>query len=322
MSYRFQIGESALEGVRRIAHEQLGRAIFSLGPASQGDEAIHEARKSLKRLRALVRLVRSELGDEVYRRHNECMRDAARELAGLRDAAALPEALDELLAWLGRRAPPSRFAAVADWLASRHADHFKEDAERLERLTDNVRRRLQTLDADVDEWPHGNDGWQALSTGLRRVFVRGRKEYAEVLWRPTDEALHCWRKRVKYLRYHHQLLQPIWPEIMDTAIDQADELGELLGADHDLALLALTSSSGYPRSGHASTLYALRRRIAERRVELQTRCRVLGQRIYAERPKDFVRRMHGYWDSWSEEQIHPQAMFTQVLPFSQDSTAE
>ena len=86
MPYQIRISESAQEAVRRIAHEQLGRAItnLALAPTNRA-EAIHEARKSLKRLRALVRLVRGELGEQVYRRHNECMRDAARELAGLRD---------------------------------------------------------------------------------------------------------------------------------------------------------------------------------------------------------------------------------------------
>ena len=308
MPYAFKIGESAQEGVRRIAHEQLGSAIANLSKASpHQDKPIHEARKSLKRLRALVRLVRGELGDQVYRRHNECMRDAARELAGLRDAAALREALDELLAWLGKRAPPSRFKPIAAWLASRHANHFEGGAEQLGQLTASVGRRLQTLDAEVDEWPRRHDGWQALSAGLRRVFVRGREEYAGVLWRPTDEALHGWRKRVKYLRYHHQLLQPVWPEVMDTAIQQTDELGELLGMDHDLAVLTASIAADYRHSGHTSTLLALGRRISERRLELQLRCRVLGQRIYTERPKDFVRRLHGYWDSWSEEQIHASA---------------
>ena len=304
MPYHFITGESAQKAVRRIAHEQLGRAMANLDPSSaNSDEAIHEARKSLKRLRALVRLVRGELGDEVYRRHNECMRDAARELAGLRDAAALREALEELLAWLGTRAPKSRFESVETWLATRHASHFDGSGDQLERLTSDVRRRLQVLDAEVDDWPRQHDGWKTLSAGLRRVFQGGRKEYAEMLWHPTDEALHCWRKRVKYLRYHHQRLQPIWPEIMDAAIDQADELGELLGKDHDLAILAEAAASGGRDAAPPSTIRALNRRSGERRMELQSRCRVLGQRIYVERPKDFVRRLHGYWESWSQEQI-------------------
>ncbi len=304
MAYEFQISESAQRAVRRIAHEQLGRVITNLAPASaHSDEAIHEARKSLKRLRALVRLVRGELGEEVYRRHNECMRDAARELAGLRDAAALREALDELLLWLGSRAPRSRFKPVATWLASRHADHFEERSAQLVELTSKIRGRLQTLDGEVDDWSQHHDGWKILSAGLKRVFLRGRNEYEQVLWRPTDDALHRWRKRVKYLRYHHQLLRPIWPDIMDAAIDLTDELGELLGKDHDLAILAATCASGSPRPGHPSTLRALSGRIVERRMELQARCRVLGQRIYTERPKDFIRRLHGYWESWSGEQI-------------------
>ncbi len=31
----------------------------------------------------------------------------------------------------------------------------------------------------------------------------------------TDEAFHEWRKRAKDLRYHVDLLEPVWPEVME-----------------------------------------------------------------------------------------------------------
>ena len=46
---------------------------------------MHEARKDLKKLRALLRMTRGELGDATFRRENPCFRDAGRELAGVRD---------------------------------------------------------------------------------------------------------------------------------------------------------------------------------------------------------------------------------------------
>ncbi len=53
MAFRFKLGEPFDEGSRRIAVEQIERAQSSLHD-KRGDQAIavHETRKSLKRLRA------------------------------------------------------------------------------------------------------------------------------------------------------------------------------------------------------------------------------------------------------------------------------
>ncbi len=77
------------------------------GPSTQ--EAIHETRKALKRLRALVRLLREELGEQQFKREHAILRDAARRLAGARDAEVMVGTLDALLERhprkLGRRRP-------------------------------------------------------------------------------------------------------------------------------------------------------------------------------------------------------------------------
>ena len=67
MAYRFRHGESVPDAIRRVAREELRSAVRSLTGrgAKNRDEAVHEARKSVKKLRALLRLVQSEL-DESY----------------------------------------------------------------------------------------------------------------------------------------------------------------------------------------------------------------------------------------------------------------
>ena len=103
MKYRLKRGESTPEGVRRMAAEQLGKALEHLAcQDGKRDKHIHEARKATKRLRALVRLVRRELGDEVYALENQCYRDAGRRLSELRDATVLVETLDRLVEALGK----------------------------------------------------------------------------------------------------------------------------------------------------------------------------------------------------------------------------
>src|SRR5437763_12368783 len=94
-AYRLRSTESVSDGIRRIARGQLDAAHDDLEDASgrKVGIAVHEARKSLKRLRAAVRVARDALGDETYRRENSAFRDAGRQLSGARDAKVLIETL-------------------------------------------------------------------------------------------------------------------------------------------------------------------------------------------------------------------------------------
>src|SRR5262245_41791210 len=91
MSFELQPGESLRKGTRRTVHKQIDAALEELTGAHKGprDEVVHEARKSLKKVRAALRLVRPVIGEKAYRRENTCFRDAGRPLTEVRDARIL-----------------------------------------------------------------------------------------------------------------------------------------------------------------------------------------------------------------------------------------
>jgi CHAD domain-containing protein len=321
MAFQFAPGESVNDGTRRLALEQIGAAITHLRCA-KGDrqEHIHASRKCMKRLRGLVRLVRGELGDEVYRRENACFREIAQGLSGLRDAEALIEALDDLVIWLGPRSPKSRFAAIRRWLNKRRVTAYQK-LEADETRVEEAVALLDEAEKRVSSWPLHGDGFTVMADGMRRVYGRGRKEFAEALWRPATSAMHGWRKRVKYLWYHVQLLRDTWPQMMQVTQAELDQLGDMLGKDHDLALLFEVVVEEFPRSGASATVGALKKRIGERRAALQDECFVSGRQLYAERPGAFVRRMQAYWMTWGEGHIYEVSGTGGVLQKSKDGRA-
>ena len=58
MAYRFKLTEPFGKGVRRILLEQTELAGRKLGETRDHERAVHETRKHIKRIRALLRLVR------------------------------------------------------------------------------------------------------------------------------------------------------------------------------------------------------------------------------------------------------------------------
>ena len=84
MAYRLERGESVIAGLKRVVQDEFESASTQLADTkADRDEAIHEARKSIKKARALLRRVRAELGGD-YPRENARLRDIARGLRPLR----------------------------------------------------------------------------------------------------------------------------------------------------------------------------------------------------------------------------------------------
>ena len=293
MAFRLDPAESVPDGVRRIAREQLDQSIHRLTEGTgDRDRDVHSARKSMKCLRGLVRLVRPDLGRGVYRLENETYRDTARRLAGLRDAAVLGATLERVVGGLNGEA--GDFGRLRQDLSGRRGPDGSTD-EKGPVLADCAGVLRQARDR-VDLWPLEDAGWSGLGRGVLAVYRRGRGEWEQASWRPSVESLHEWRKRVKYLWYHSRLLQPLWPAPMSAWQKELDRLGELLGDDHDLAVLA-----GVLRQEGRPDGEALLGPISRRRHDLQEEARVLGMRVYAERPGDLRRRLRGYWRAWEEE---------------------
>ena len=91
MTFAFHPKRPFTEDFRAVGGEQIERAIAMLEVQPEGvHEAIHDARKSFKRLRSLYRLVVAD-APLFQRQENARFRAMARNLSTFRDAAALVE---------------------------------------------------------------------------------------------------------------------------------------------------------------------------------------------------------------------------------------
>src|SRR5262249_40905727 len=107
------------------------------------------------------------------------------------------------------------------------------------------------------KWGFAHKGWRALEGGLKRVYAQGRDALEASAADATTENLHEWRKQGKYLWHQLQLLEPVWPETMKELADQSHHLTQLLGDNHDLAVLRDTVTADPDSFGGDSTLETL-----------------------------------------------------------------
>jgi CHAD domain-containing protein len=184
MAYRLKRSRAVGKGLKRVAGQQLKKAAKQLraGGAQGGEDPIHEARKSIKKVRALLRLIQDELG-AACRGESARLRQAGRNLSPVRDAEALITAFDRLVK--RRKVRKGDVASIRIGLVE-HKTRLEEKIGLAELMA--------------------RDGFKAIRGGLKKTFHRGRKAMWAALKSRSREDLHEWRKRVKDHWYYVRLL--------------------------------------------------------------------------------------------------------------------
>lgn len=277
--FRLSADEPLADGIRRVLTAQLDQALASLRVEDDLDRAVHELRKALKRCRAVLRLVRHVVGEEAYRRENAVLRDAARPWGRLRDSAVLARTG----AGLGAGEAEARDPVVSR--LRQEAEAVRDDADAVEELRAETEQVLQAARTRVPALTSGPE-WTAagLVPGVERALRRARKQRKKATKDASPEALHRWRKDVKYLAYQARLLSGLDPDGDVTRLaDDLKSLGRLLGEEHDLAVLAgrLGADSSLAEATRAGWLAEAGRRRERLRARALKRGRTVLRRAEA-----------------------------------------
>ncbi|THD02948.1 hypothetical protein B1810_10085 [Panacagrimonas perspica] len=259
------------------------------------DHRIHQARRALKKARAALRVLRPALGERSYRLENVSLRDAGRHLSPLRDAKAALETFEAL--------------------TTRFADRLKGfDLEPLKRALElelvSVRRTMRPPSVPVLACIdliqiHRERSRGALPTGLtldamalKKIYRKGRKMFIAATQAGTPEALHEWRKQVKYLLNAVEAVQAELGRRAEKLLRRAGKIADLLGEDHDLAALMAIANGENAEPLADDAKQALAATVAHRRSKLQRRAVHHGDRAYKHKPGRFL---HGLLEDASAE---------------------
>jgi CHAD domain-containing protein len=298
MSYRLKDHEAVSDGIKRVILEQMDTALHAVQATSGSrDEAVHDVRTSLKKIRALLRLVQDEMDGDVFQQENVCFRDAGRRLSAVRDAAVMLETFDKLRERFSAQLAADAFTELRKVL--RQSSTIRR-AEKQKALSE-VAQTMSTARQRVEHWPIDHDDFSALGLGLEHAYTRGRRSLAHAIEQPSVESFHEWRKQVKCLWYQIRLLKPVWPTVMGQFADELKALGDYLSDDHDLAILRGRVLEQAEQLDDRTAFEALMALIDQRRGGLQIEAKHLGARIYVEKPRAFVRRLQAYWHAWRAE---------------------
>jgi CHAD domain-containing protein len=292
MTYRFKLQEPIAQGVRRIALEQIEIAEAKLASKDDVAAAVHDARRCLKRLRALLRLIRPALGEDIYEREAERLSGTGRLLSGTRDLDVMRQTLAKLESRFGvlpNGATEQLGKLLAHGQSANHRSGVAGRRQALQRLAHT--RKLFTGRAMAQiELAH-------LIDGMGRTYRKARKTFRAAYREPSDESFHAWRKHVQLHWRHMLLLSRGWPESLTARASEAKELSQLLGEDHDHAVLLAFAGKEGPSSLPPEDVAAVTQQCRCVQAELRAAARPRGERLFAEAAKNLEGRMTLYWTS-------------------------
>jgi CHAD domain-containing protein len=235
--------------------------------------AVHGARKEIKKLRALFRLVRDNVSARAHRKGVQALRAAANCLAAARDARVTMKAFENLDAAANRKYPDIKAALARR--TRREARRFRKDKSvaAADRLLRKTRRHARDLKLKAT-------GWAPLAMGLKRSYQQGRDAWRTAGGEASAENFHAWRRHVKDLWFHLEWLNPFSAKPARRAAKDLERLGELLGEDHDLFLLEKFVVRHCAK--HRTQSRELVRQILRRQQGLRKAALQLGSRLYSE----------------------------------------
>ncbi len=272
MPYALLIDEPVGEAFPRLARDQLDEAVTALSTLDR-KTAVHEARKSCKRVRSLLRMYRPGLGS-LYKAADREVRDIARLLSGTRDQDVLPATCEGLLNETMKEETRGAVESTRDLLLS--TTNNQDSAS-----FDGVIARLEAIRVASQDW-RAKRPRRSAADGVKRVYRDGRRIRQKCDLDGPATPWHELRKSVKHHAYHAKLMKKLHPAGRAYAKPWG-RLGELLGREHDLSVLMVRLAEITHPEGRSLELVLLA--TGEKRARLRLKAIKLATRLYDPSPR-------------------------------------
>jgi CHAD domain-containing protein len=293
MSYELQHGKSLGENLRRICRKQVEAAIGATrGEEHDGKSPVHETRKHLKRARAVLRLVRGQIGKGLYRQQDCALRDAGRLISDLRDAEVRLETLKHLEGIRHRQGCENVEAMLIFELENFMAAFAGWQSQAAPLLEEALKA--------VDCWAIDDFDEKQLADAVQRSYKCARDALTKARTHPSAEAFHEFRAEAKRLCFHLRIVQPVNAVVLKNLAAELGAVSQLLGQAHDLSFLGARLRDQDSKAQWQREAGKLLGMVEAVEGELQRGAAELGEHFFIERPRDFGKRIAEWLEDWQQ----------------------
>ncbi|MGB5259506.1 MAG: CHAD domain-containing protein [Gammaproteobacteria bacterium] len=287
MDFYLKKGESAGNAVRRINLELRARVIGIFNDESlDADSAVAEIRGCIEKLRAVLRFTRPAMGNSVFRRCDRVLDEFSSEISDMRESAVMVETFDCLADHYRPFLNAEEFLSVRQSLQSRHAQAMAEYRERLDMK--ELESSFVRLELNLDRTDRVKLTRSMLKSAIGDVYSRGRELHQLLEQDPDTENSNGLRLEARYLWHQLRMLEKQAPDEVRAMTGTLDELGQLLGDDNNMAVLAENLRTRPGLCCNRIQAELLDSLAETRRIAYLTSVLRLSARIYERTPENFI----------------------------------
>ncbi|RKF23126.1 CHAD domain-containing protein [Altericroceibacterium spongiae] len=297
MAYRFRRKDKTVEtGIRRIAREQIDKAIASIDSEDDDAEIIHAIRKRCKKLRALLRLVGPSFPK--FQKENRIFADTSDLVGDLRHPDLMERTYRQLVKTYNKELNCKSFLLIGENIkAQREADLSRMDIDA--RLA-ACRNRFREASKRVAYWHLEEEGWEALSAGVLGVYERACAAL-DATKSDNGNAYYELRKWMKYHRHHMRILRPIAPTVFAERAKHARKLTKLLAGHNNLLLFEDRLRSEPATYGADEDIEAILILARRQRIVQDAEISRAAHKLLQYEPDDLSRKWGKMWAEWADK---------------------
>ena len=276
--------ESLRQGLLRAVEVLINSVPAQSERSGDDEEGLHRFRIAIKRLRALLRLIRPAVESAFFDRENARLKSAARLLSGTRDSEVARETLRTLP--VSHQSTREAMNTVLPGLEKR-----VEQAKTYQTNLEEVKARLEQTIQRFRQLQFRGTDQEIIEAGIRGVYKQGRRRMKVAIRTGEDSAYHRWRIRAKNLYYELEFLEPIWPRRLHRMVSRLSKLQDRLGLDHDLTVLRAELTRTPEAFGSKEAVKRIVSCLDHQSHKLRRTAEPLGRKIWRQKPGRFSRRL-------------------------------
>ncbi|PCM45810.1 CHAD domain-containing protein [Marinobacter sp. ANT_B65] len=288
MRYRLSVEGSLKKHLRRLVCSINDDIALALLLACRDPErGVHEARKSCKEMRAVLRLIRPWLGEAEFRYWQDFYRSFSGKLSGNRDAMVRVQTWKSLVAEFPRLQGKA-FAGVASFLSAQQPDSADERG----------RDFYLELALEIGKQSEVPQTWNLpkslsdLLPNLKTIY-RDACEAGKTAKRSNNtDSFHRFRKRSKDLFYCLRVLKPVIDTNLTSMVAGLQEMSEIQGNANDQAVLLAYLREHRKSLGLDDSDWKLvQNRITKKRSELRRQAHKMAKKHLMKSPGVFIKSL-------------------------------
>jgi len=262
------------------------------------DLIVFNLRKRVKNLRAFLKLLRKDFGEEFVKKNNFTLRDLNRRSTAIRNFSALIKACEILKS----EHIDSECSEALDLLQNRIQSDFDEIKKNTDysALFNNYQLQLEKYKDRLARNEINSNRFSKIKYGLNKIYSEGHNNLSLSISNPDNEILHDFRKSTKDLFYALRSLTPLWEPVLSGYTKEIKLLSDILGELHDLFELKLYIQSLIDNPFNFTSVILF---IESQSEALLNQCIALGKKIYAESDNQFIERIKKYYTGYRRDNL-------------------